>query len=130
MHFISKYKMWSKNAISNFSFAKIFLWIRFYNHAWSFHHLCFDCLIRIISKWRMFDKNDSSNFDQSDSLNMNDISSSLINDVSSNLTKYISLNLINNISSNLMTISHQTWWIMSQQVWWLYLIKFWRTIFH
>jgi hypothetical protein len=90
-----------------FSFAKVFLWIRSRDHAWSSHRLCFDCLTRVFSRWLMLDKNDSSDFDESDSSNMNVISSNLINDVSSNFDERYLIKL-DDISSNLMTISHQT----------------------
>ncbi len=90
-----------------FLLAEVFLWIRFRDHVWSSHYLCFDCLTRVFSRWLMFDKKNSSNLDESDLSNMSVISSNLIRDVSSNLRKCISSNLINNISSNLMTISHQ-----------------------
>jgi hypothetical protein len=43
------FEMWNviEKCDFRFSFTKIFLWIRFRDHAWSFHRLCFDCLTRV-----------------------------------------------------------------------------------
>ncbi len=128
LRFVSKCEMWSKNMISDFSFLqKIFLWIHFCDHAWSFHHLCFDCSIRVFSKWRTksnsifrndknltrrlikLDENDSSNLTKAIHqtwYERGDFSSNLTDDISLNLMNCISLNLMSDILLNLMSAFH------------------------
>jgi hypothetical protein len=125
--------MW--NVIENCDFRffllqKVFLWIRFRDHAWSSHRLCFDCLTRIFSRWRTkfnsifrsdrdltkrlirFDESDSSNltkathqtwYERSRQIWINDFSSNLTDDISSNVMSCISSNLMSDILSNLMS---------------------------
>jgi hypothetical protein len=75
-------EMWNVIEKCDFRFflAKTFLWIRFRDHAWSSHRLCFDCSTRIFSKWRTrfnsIFRDDKSltrsliKFDESDSSNL------------------------------------------------------------
>ncbi len=124
--------MWNVIEKCDFKFfflQKIFLWIRFRDHAWLFHRLCFDCSTQVFSKWRTksksifrndknltrrfikFDESDSSNltkathqtwYERSRQTWLNDFSSNSTDDISSNMMKCISSNLINDISSNLI----------------------------
>jgi hypothetical protein len=113
-----------------FLLQRIFLWIRFRDHAWSFHCLCFNCATRIFSKWRTrfnsifrsdkdltkrlikLDESDSSNltkathqtwYERSRQTWLDDFSSNLTDDISSNVMSCISSNLMSDISSNLMS---------------------------
>jgi hypothetical protein len=137
LRFVSKCKMWSRNAISNFFLLqKVFLWIRSRDHAWSSHRLCFDYSTRVFSKWRTkfnsIFRNDKSltrrliKLDESDSSNLTKTIHQIWyerDDFSSNMTNDISSNLMSCISSNLMSASHQIWWAVSHQTWWAHFIK-------
>jgi hypothetical protein len=72
-----------------FLLQKIFLWIRFRDHAWSFHRLCFDCSTRVFSKW--WTRSNSIFRDNRD------------------LTKRL-IKLEESDSSNLTKAIHQTWY--------------------
>ncbi len=61
LRFVSKCEMWSRNTISDFSFAEISLWIRSRDHAWSSHRLCLTVWLEFFRDDECFDENDSSN---------------------------------------------------------------------
>jgi hypothetical protein len=93
--------MWNVIEKCDFRFfllQKEFLWIRFRDHAWSFHRLCFDCSTRvfsrrrtrfnsIFSKWQKLDETIRQiRWKRFIKLDEND-SSNLIRAISSNLIK-------------------------------------------
>jgi hypothetical protein len=121
--FASCFEMWNVIEKCDFSFLllqRVFLWICFRDHVWSFHRLCFDCSTRVFSRWKKLDKATHQTrrkrfikFDENDSSNLiraifhqiwlDDFLSNLTDDISSNVINCISSNLINDISSDLMS---------------------------